>query len=703
MKTKQVISIVLLCLITSFLYAQQPKLKELKGDDLQGTILPAEKKGKWGYVNAKGKFLIKPVFDSAMPYDNMFAIVKCNDKYGVIDRAANYKLTPLYDKISKYILCGGECNYMVEINGKKGLTDDKFNILLEPTTYIDIAPFCSDNKNFFVCNTGDKKVFYSHNPLFPQFPPSQYDDIIWSKNDSCFFLRNDSLYGYTTGDFSFIVEPCFNFKPDFSSGPIKSFNDLQEPIILTRKGICTIEEYDSIQFNTLNYKEYTRDKTIPIWAKKHIKAKTVKNAVVCRVNSSNPIHEVNNGIGQKFILEDGTKLYFPTKIKEQDGGNELWHNVVNVSWFDDKILCFFRDYNTNDSKMQIFQYAKTLDSFYGKLLDDYYIGDLYTKKGEAVLFKPLINDVLRKYENLTDNYTVFPTRFCSLNNGNSVITFRIRYNGRDNVIGYGTPQYRTIMGQLVLVNDGVYTERNYDFLEIALIVNKNGSVINCLHLPDYRNNQILLDRMGGFFCVGIEGGLHPHSMFGRQEGIVINHDSPILKFNNDGDLEWRYTPSEGQHLYDIDGNVDNIFLVGKTTSQGIIGHDNSLFITLDNKGVQQDMVYEKGKPPYKKIRIYNDNNLYVYNNYLNAEEQLLKQLALPKLGCKWAAWANSSIGGCGLYDETRQIWIINPVLSNCGPITKDGYTIYPFEGDKAKVIKDSKTIYVDKNGKILNE
>ena len=47
MKTKQVISIVLLCLITSFLYAQQPKLKELKGDDLQGTILPAEKKGKW--------------------------------------------------------------------------------------------------------------------------------------------------------------------------------------------------------------------------------------------------------------------------------------------------------------------------------------------------------------------------------------------------------------------------------------------------------------------------------------------------------------------------------------------------------------------------------------------------------------------------------------------------------------------------------
>ena len=700
MKTKHVISIVLLCLITSFLYAQQPKLKKLKGDDLQGTIFPAEKKGKWGYINTKGKFVIKPVFDSAMPFDNIFAIVKCNDKYGVINRAAIYKITPLYDKISKYILCGGECYYITEINGKRGLMDGEFNILLEPTSYIDITPFCSENKNFFVCSTGDKKVFYSPYPLFCQFPPSHYDDIIWSENDSCFILRNDSLYGYTPGDFSFIVEPCFNFKPDFSSGPIKSYNDLQAPILLTRKGIYTIEEYDSIQFNTLKYKEYTKDKTIPIWAKKHLKAKTVKDAVVCRVHSSNPILEVNNGIGQKFMLENGTTLHFPTIIKEQVDSNELWHNVVNVSWFDDKILCFFRDYYTNDSKMQIFQYSKKLESF-GK--SDYFIGDLYTKKSEAVLFKPLINDVLRKYENLTDNYVVFPRLFCPLNNGNYVITFCVRYNGKDKVIGYGTPQYRTIMGQLVLVNDGVYTERHYDFIEIALIINKKGSVINCLHLPDYRNNQILFDRTGGFFCVGTDGKNHPHSIYGRQKGMVINHDSPILKFNNDGYLEWKYTPSDGQHLYDIDRNADNIFLVGKTTSQGIIGHDNSLFITLDNKGMQQDMAYEKGKPPYKRIRIYNDGNLYVYNKYLNGEEKLLKQLAPPKLECRWATWANSSIGGCGLYDETRQIWIINPVLSNCSPITKDGYTIYPFEGDKAKVVKSGKTIYVDKNGKILNE
>ena len=58
--------VLLLCLCYSSLaFAQLPKLKELKGKDLYGDIFPAEKKGKWGYINEKGKFIIKPIFEEA--------------------------------------------------------------------------------------------------------------------------------------------------------------------------------------------------------------------------------------------------------------------------------------------------------------------------------------------------------------------------------------------------------------------------------------------------------------------------------------------------------------------------------------------------------------------------------------------------------------------------------------------------------------
>ena len=51
-------------------YGQPPKLKELKGDKLEGNILPAEKKGVWGYIDEKGSFFIKPVFEKAFPFVN---------------------------------------------------------------------------------------------------------------------------------------------------------------------------------------------------------------------------------------------------------------------------------------------------------------------------------------------------------------------------------------------------------------------------------------------------------------------------------------------------------------------------------------------------------------------------------------------------------------------------------------------------------
>lgn len=58
---------------------------------------------KWGYIDNKGQFIIKPDFQFAMGYqDNGLAIVSKNDYMGVIDENGDFIIDPKYDYIEKF-------------------------------------------------------------------------------------------------------------------------------------------------------------------------------------------------------------------------------------------------------------------------------------------------------------------------------------------------------------------------------------------------------------------------------------------------------------------------------------------------------------------------------------------------------------------------------------------------------------------------
>lgn len=84
----------------------------------------------WGYIDEKGSFFIKPVFEKAFPFVNGYAIIKFSDKYGVINRTAKYIYAPIYDDIST-ITTNGEYYYVFTKEGKKGISDDMFNFIIE--------------------------------------------------------------------------------------------------------------------------------------------------------------------------------------------------------------------------------------------------------------------------------------------------------------------------------------------------------------------------------------------------------------------------------------------------------------------------------------------------------------------------------------------------------------------------------------------
>ena len=60
-----VIFILTLSSVCAFAQTELPQLKELSAKDRAKAISPVQKKDKWGYADEKGKFVIKPYFDSA--------------------------------------------------------------------------------------------------------------------------------------------------------------------------------------------------------------------------------------------------------------------------------------------------------------------------------------------------------------------------------------------------------------------------------------------------------------------------------------------------------------------------------------------------------------------------------------------------------------------------------------------------------------
>ncbi|WP_096877947.1 WG repeat-containing protein [Clostridium amazonitimonense] len=58
---------------------------------------------KWGYINEKGEFIIKPFYNLALDFqENGLAIVQVNNLYGIIDDKGNYIVKPKYNYINEF-------------------------------------------------------------------------------------------------------------------------------------------------------------------------------------------------------------------------------------------------------------------------------------------------------------------------------------------------------------------------------------------------------------------------------------------------------------------------------------------------------------------------------------------------------------------------------------------------------------------------
>jgi hypothetical protein len=89
---------------------------------------------RWGYINSKGEFIIKPVYNWARQFqDNGLAVVSNKDLSGIIDETGKYVVQPKYQSIQEFsegrAVVVSEKGFMVIDENGKEMTSEVYNYI----------------------------------------------------------------------------------------------------------------------------------------------------------------------------------------------------------------------------------------------------------------------------------------------------------------------------------------------------------------------------------------------------------------------------------------------------------------------------------------------------------------------------------------------------------------------------------------------
>jgi hypothetical protein len=109
-------------------------------------LLPLKVNRVWGYVDRQGAVRIKPQFKEASEFCNGYAVVKVDEKDGLIASSGQFTIQPVFDKIASQnsdqlvAVCMGNCSYDSN-NGRWGFADVRTGNLKIRPQFGMVLPF----------------------------------------------------------------------------------------------------------------------------------------------------------------------------------------------------------------------------------------------------------------------------------------------------------------------------------------------------------------------------------------------------------------------------------------------------------------------------------------------------------------------------------------------------------------------------------
>ena len=165
-----------------------PNLKELKGKALGEKIEPMQnKKGMWGYANSEGKFIIKPVFHEALPYEGKIARICYEGKWGTINDRGLYVIIPfLFDDIAAF---SSDSLAVVNKGGRYSLVNARGqlvqNVFYDEIDYADYGYRLSQSGKYGTLSRDGKTIF-----------EPQFDEIsMLDREHGVEMIRKDGKWG----------------------------------------------------------------------------------------------------------------------------------------------------------------------------------------------------------------------------------------------------------------------------------------------------------------------------------------------------------------------------------------------------------------------------------------------------------------------------------------------------------------------------
>ncbi len=222
-------------------------------------IVPQEKKGKWGYVrkdNSK-KFVVKAKFEEAKPFgkflDSSKAFVRQKKLYGVIDQKGKWLIKPLYDTIFEQKKLG-ESYLLAKKNDENFFLNSKGEIISEG--FKSFEPF--NKENIIFSKNKQFGLIQKKNEKYETLLAPEYENLgIANFANTLFFLRKDNqvqFYDLTTKKFSEKYDKYTNIRIRDSIGS----RDSKSFLVVEREGKKGLIDENFNQILPIEYNQINR-------------------------------------------------------------------------------------------------------------------------------------------------------------------------------------------------------------------------------------------------------------------------------------------------------------------------------------------------------------------------------------------------------------------------------------------------------------
>lgn len=735
-----------------------PKLREVKGKKLLKELQPLQHKhGMWGYADVEGKFVIKPVFAEACPFEGDLARVKVEDKWGTIGSNGLFIVNPTYELIDPY---SADSLAVVRFNGKYGLIDDAGgivqNFLLDTLEYADygyrfrlenkigtidtlgvtiLTPRFDDvvmldrergleqvymNGKWGILRNGKELLTLTFDETleFLQKGPENLPDL--------YIARQNGKIGIVTSYGQFVA-PCIYDEFTLASsgqyyvtrsgdkyGAISlKMEELAAPILDSKPfiGEDLFEVHDNGAFYAVNNKgaipfetcadtyeifkpeEYETTTSIPEWSKRSLIDRNVASLQESVDKASRIIDLLTRYEYDIANVKDDPSRPEGIAVEIRTGSDEPYGIVAGNAFV--RASGTITDYESGYHNLHFKAASSSGPDIC--LVSVPSTGE-YLVTVEEDQFS--LDAALRKF-NVKKFTSVYPKDASLMPDGRLLVRFAfIRPSSEKDAGLVETEPFNLPVESYSINLHGGAPNVSTETHAVMIFSVDSLSAMSFMQLPESADYRMSASVFGGFYT---------HSA----GTVKIDDRNPLKRYDKNGNLDWEYIPRNGDQFYDMDETESYIYLAGSTKNSSMSGVEVPFVVQLDKRGAKVNAMTRDVENARFTGVVCKDHLLYARTASLKgraAGDDYYPYYVLESLGdqfgvrirCAWEQWGDGVIGGCGLQSADGK-WLYMPVLNPDQFCDAYGWEFHGFESDYLVVRHMGKYGLVDRNGTLLVE